>query len=66
MKLTQVSVLLAGLFSSAVWAQVDQVIQTGYLLDVRTGNYQKTKLFWLKQDVSALLLMQTRRQKMHS
>ena len=43
MKLSQVSVLVAGLFSSVVLAQVEQVIQVGHLLDVRTGNYQKNK-----------------------
>jgi len=43
MKVSQVSVLLAGLFSSVVLAQVEQVIQVGHLLDVRTGNYQKNK-----------------------
>lgn len=43
MKLSQVAVLVAGLFSSVVLAQVEQVIQVGHLLDVRTGNYQKNK-----------------------
>ena len=49
MKLSQVSVLLAGLFSSVVLAQVEQVIQVGHLLDVRTGNYQNVEiagLYW--------------------
>jgi imidazolonepropionase-like amidohydrolase len=56
MKLSQVSVLLAGLFSSVVLAQVEQVIQVGHLLDVRTGNYQKNKAILVEEGrISAIV-----------
>lgn len=56
MKLSQVSVLLAGLFSSVVLAQVEQVIKVGHLLDVRTGNYQKNKAILVEEGrISAIV-----------
>jgi imidazolonepropionase-like amidohydrolase len=56
MKLSQVSVLLAGLVSSVVLAQVEQVIQVGHLLDVRTGNYQKNKAILVEEGrISAIV-----------
>lgn len=56
MKLSQVSVLLAGLFSSVVLAQVEQVIQVGHLLDVRAGNYQKNKAILVEEGrISAIV-----------
>ncbi len=56
MKLSQVSVLLAGLFSAVVLAQVEQVIHVGHLLDVRTGNYQKNKAILVEEGrISAIV-----------
>lgn len=56
MKLSHVSALLAGLFSSVVCAQVEQVILVGQLLDVRTGNYQKNKAILVEEGrISAIV-----------